>query len=150
MILGFAPTIDRFIGYAVGGAKSLEAHGVPARVENPTPNYELLWELLFTTRRLYRWLTAILFLALGIGGTIVIEKLFRAEQALHPEFSLLMPRLAWAITLVSILLDIYSNWWGIFLRGLNESARRRAGGRGGRLGQVRDLNRVVCSPARGC
>ena len=117
---GFGPTIDRFISYAMSGAKTLEAHGVPQRTESQKPNYELLWELLEATRQLYRYLTVILFFALGIGGTIIVENLIRTEHALHPEFSLLMPRLAWAATFLAILLDIYSNWWGIYLRGLNE------------------------------
>ena len=117
---GFGPTIDRFISYAMGGAKTLEAHGVPERGEDHAPNYALLWELLVATQKLYRWLTVILFFTLGIGGTLMVERLIRAEHTLHPEFSLLMPRLAWAVTFLSTLLDIYSNWWGVYLRGLNE------------------------------
>ena len=117
---GFGPTFDRFISYAMSGAKTLEAHGVPARSEVHEPNYELLWELLVATQKLYRYLTVILFFALGIGGTLMVEKIIRADHALHPEFSLLMPRLAWAVTFLSTLLDIYSNWWGVYLRGLNE------------------------------
>ena len=117
---GFGPTIDRFISYAMGGAKTLEAQGVPQRGAAHEPNYELLWELLVATQKLYRYLTVILFFALGIGGTLMVENLIRTEHTLHPEFSLLMPRLAWAVTFLSTLLDIYSNWWGVYLRGLNE------------------------------
>lgn len=117
---GFGPTIDRFLSYAMGGAEKLEAHGVPETGQNRGPNFNLLWQLLVTTRRLYRRLTVLLFAVLGIGGTLMIEHLIRTEHALHPEFSLAMARFAWATTLLSTLLDIYSNWWGIYLRGMNE------------------------------
>ncbi|MFO1488364.1 MAG: hypothetical protein U1F83_04940 [Verrucomicrobiota bacterium] len=117
---GFGPTIDRFISYAMGGAKTLEAHGVPEKGEHHQPNFELLWELLETTRRLYRYLSVILFFALGLGGTFMVEKLIHAEVELHPDFPVTMARLAWAATFLSTLLDIYSNWWGIYLRGMNE------------------------------
>ncbi|HWD18436.1 MAG TPA: hypothetical protein VHB20_04090 [Verrucomicrobiae bacterium] len=117
---GFTPTVDRFIGYAMAGAKKLEPHGPPELGSHAAPNFNLLWELLTTTRQLYRYLTLILFVVLGIGGTIVVENLIREEHRIHPEFALLMPRVAWGLTLASVSFDIYSNWWAIYLRGLNE------------------------------
>src|SRR5271156_1035494 len=53
---GFGPTIGRFIGYAMGGAKTLQAQGVFKSTEGAaSPNYVLLWQLLLTTRTLYRY-----------------------------------------------------------------------------------------------
>jgi O-antigen/teichoic acid export membrane protein len=117
---GFGPTIDRFISYAMGGAEKLEAHGVPKPGASHHPNYNLLWQLLVTTRRLYRYLTLAVLILLGIGGTLMVEHLIHVEVLIHPAFSPLIPRLAWFATLMSTSLDIYSNWWGIFLRGMNE------------------------------
>jgi Na+-driven multidrug efflux pump len=117
---GFGPTVNRFVCYAMGGAKEIEAQGAPTSAAGEGPNYTLLWQLLATTRKLYRYLSLVLLIVLGIGGTLMVERLIRGEQALHPEFGLLLPRLAWAATLLATVLDIYSNWWGNYLRGLNE------------------------------
>jgi len=111
---GFGPTIDRFVSYAMGGAETIEAHGVPKPGTSKDPNYPLLWQLLATTRSLYRWMTLALFVILGIWGTYSVE--LRINETSSP----LITRLAWATTLAATLVDIYSNWWCIFLRGLNE------------------------------
>jgi O-antigen/teichoic acid export membrane protein len=111
---GFGPTIGRFIGYAMGGAVTLEAQGVSRAEKTSGPNYVLLWELLVTTRRLYRYLTLALFLILGTGGTFLVGRV------VHQTSSPLITWLAWVTTLVSTLFDIYSNWWVNYLRGLNE------------------------------
>src|ERR1017187_8268509 len=52
---GFGNTIARFVGYAMGGADSLQAYGVPTSSILKGPNYPLLWQLLRTTRALYRY-----------------------------------------------------------------------------------------------
>src|SRR5947209_3931106 len=36
---GFGPTIGRFVGYAVGGAETLQAHGVAPPAGTAAPNY---------------------------------------------------------------------------------------------------------------
>jgi O-antigen/teichoic acid export membrane protein len=112
---GFAPTIGRFIGYAMGGAKTLQAQGVFKSAESPAaPNYALLWQLLLTTRRLYRYIALGVFIIMGIWGTYVVE-LRIAETT-----SQLITRLAWGTTLVATALDIYWYWWNTFLMGMNE------------------------------
>lgn len=117
---GFGPTIGRFISYAMGGARDLASHGVPKAGSVEGPNYPLMWNLLATTRRLYGYLALALLVILGVGGTLYVEYLLRREQLVSPEFSPFIPRLAWLTTLLSTVLDIYSNWWAIYLRGLNE------------------------------
>ena len=111
---GFGPTIGRFVSYAMGGAKVIQAQGVARPGNSNAPNYALLWELLFTTRALYRRLALALFLILGAWGTYVVE--LRIEET--P--SLFITRLAWAITLVGAVFDIYSNWYGVYLRSMNQ------------------------------
>jgi hypothetical protein len=111
---GFGPTIGRFVSYAMGGAKSIAAQGAPSPGDSPGPNYLLLWELLATTRRLYRYLTLVILVVLGIWGT------FNVELRVQETSSVLITRLAWMTTLLSTLFDIYSNWWVVFLRSMNE------------------------------
>jgi O-antigen/teichoic acid export membrane protein len=111
---GFGPTIGRFVSYAMGGAVSIQVEGLskPEGVSNP--NYDLLWQLLHTARVLYRFLILILLVVLGLWGTYLVE------MRIHEMPSPLITRLAWLATLLSALFDIYSGWWLVYLRGLNQ------------------------------
>jgi O-antigen/teichoic acid export membrane protein len=112
---GFGPTIGRFIAYAMGGAKTLQAQGVFKSAENvDSPNYALLWQLLLTTRILYRYIAIGVFIIMGIWGTYVVEMRIGETSS---EF---ITRLAWGITLMATVFDIYWNWWNTYLLGMNE------------------------------
>ena len=111
---GFGPTIGRFVSYAMGGARSLQTYGLPLAERLDGPNFALLWELLMSARRLYRILVVVLLVILGAWGTYLVE------MRIHETTSAVMVRLAWLATLAAALLDIYSNWWVVYLRGLNE------------------------------
>jgi hypothetical protein len=110
---GFGPTIGRFVGYAMGGATSFQAHGLSKQVNSAGPNYSLLWQLLFGSRALYRRLVFALLVVLGVWGTYLVE------MRIQETSSVLLTRLAWLATLLAALFDIYSNWWVVFLRGTN-------------------------------
>jgi hypothetical protein len=111
---GFGPTIGRFVSYAMGGAEALQAHGVPHPAGGSTPNYPLLWQLLLTTRRLYGYLALAVFFILGLWGTYMVE------LRIGETSSSFITRLAWLATLAATVYDIYSNWWSVYLRSLNE------------------------------
>lgn len=111
---GFGPSIGRFVSYATGGAETLHAYGPPTPGKTGTPNYDLLWQLLHTTRVLYRYLALAILVIMGIWGTYLVE--LRISETT----STLVTRLAWAVTLASTVVDIYWNWWTTYLIGLNE------------------------------
>lgn len=110
---GFSPTIVRFVSYAMGGAETLQAQGFTAAT-GQGPNRRLLWQLFFTTRSLYRYLALAVFVLVGAWGTYMVE--MRVYETPLPTVA----RVAWAITLVATVLDIYSNWAVIFLRGMDK------------------------------
>jgi hypothetical protein len=110
---GFGPTIGRFVGYAMGGATSFQTQGLVKPGNSPEPNYTLLWQLLFTSRALYRFLVFGLLIVLGAWGTYLVEVRIQETS------SVFVTRLAWLATLFAALFDIYSNWWVVFLRGTN-------------------------------
>ncbi len=114
---GFGPTIGRFVSYAMGGAESLQAQGVAKPGRSEAPNYAMLWELLQTTRVLYRYLTLALLVVLGAWGTYMVH--LRVNETASP----LLTWVAWGVTLASALFDIYSGWWVTYLRGMNEVLR---------------------------
>jgi O-antigen/teichoic acid export membrane protein len=111
---GFGPAIGRFVSYAMGGAESLQSNGVERAGSSVTPNYDLLWQLLFLAQTIYRILILVLLIVLGVWGTYLVE------MRIHEIHSVLLARLAWMVTLIAALFDIYSNWWVIYLRSMNE------------------------------
>ena len=110
---GFSPTIVRFVSYAMGGAETLQPQGF-AKATTASPNSRLLWQLFFTTSALYRYLALLVLVLVGAWGTYLVE--LRIHETPFPTVT----RVAWAITLVATVFDIYSNWAVIFLRGMNE------------------------------
>jgi hypothetical protein len=111
---GFGPTIGRFVSYAMGGAEAIQAHGIAKPGSSSAPNYDLLWQLLFITRRLYGILLLVLLVVLGLWGTYVVE--LRIQETASPALT----RLAWGVTFVSALFDIYSGWWSVYLSNMNQ------------------------------
>src|ERR1039457_4196483 len=107
---GFSPTIHRFVSYAMGGAETIQAQGV-SKGAGSGPNFGLLWQLFFTTRALYRVLALIVFVILGVWGTYMVE--LRIHETPSPNVT----RVAWLITLIATVLNIYSSWAPTFLRG---------------------------------
>ena len=66
---GFSPTILRFVSYAMGGAETIQAHGV-SKSTGSGPNFGLLWQLFFTTRALYRVMALVVLVVTGNLGDL--------------------------------------------------------------------------------
>jgi O-antigen/teichoic acid export membrane protein len=111
---GFGPSIARFITYAMAGAEDIQPQGLGTPARSGGPNFALLWNLLYTTRTLYRYLSLVVLVVLGISGTYIVE--LRVYETSSPALT----RLAWAITLAASVWDIYSGWWVTYLRNSNQ------------------------------
>ena len=113
--LGFLSAIARSISYAMGGATELRAHGMESVEQNQgAPNFPLLWRLMYATRALYRYLSLGVIVLLGVWGTFV------AGLKIHETSDPSHAWLAWALTLVGAVFEMYSGWWNTYLRGLNK------------------------------
>ncbi|WP_423430356.1 hypothetical protein [Limisphaera sp. 4302-co] len=111
--LGFSTSIGRAVSYAMGGARELRPQGYVPEPGAAGPNRELLWRLLHTTRALYRLLTLAALVFLGALGTWAVSR--AVVQTSQPAVTWL----AWGLTLLSILWEIYTGWWNVFLRGMD-------------------------------
>ena len=111
--LGFAVSIGRAVTYAMGGATKLQAMGLVAQQVKARPNQTMLWQLLHTTRHLYRLLSLGVLLLVGLGGTLFIRH--AVPQTSYPGITWA----AWTITLTAIVWEIYSSWWNVFLRNMD-------------------------------
>lgn len=115
--IGFAASIDRAIGYAMSGATELKADGMVHHASpegEAGPNYPLLWKLVAVTRRLYRILSIGVLVVLGGWGTYVVS--LGVDETSSPQLTWI----AWGLTVLSGGLEMYSGWWNVFLRGLNQ------------------------------
>lgn len=111
--LGFSVSIGRAVNYAMGGATQLQAFGLAAQPGTGVPNQVLLWQLLHTTRRLYRLLSVAVVVLVGVGGTIFLAP--AVPQTSSPSITWT----AWAVTLAAMAWDFYSGWWNVYLRNMN-------------------------------
>ena len=121
--LGFSSSIGRAVSYAMGGARELRPQGFVPEPGAAGPNRTLLWQLLHTTRVLYRILTFAALVLLAPLGTWAVHK--AAPQTSTPALTWL----AWGLTLLAVLWEIYTGWWNVFLRNLDRvlsSARQVA------------------------
>ena len=112
---GFSQAIGRFVSYAMGGATELKAFGVATGEprNNAGPNYRLIWELLHTTRTLYRYLCLAALVLLGVWGSYLVG------LKVHESASPAVTWWAWAITLLGLTFEIYAGWWNSFLLCMN-------------------------------
>jgi O-antigen/teichoic acid export membrane protein len=111
---GVAISIDRQVGYAMGGAAELNPQGVSRAPEGThQPNYSLIWKLMDTTRAYYHLLSIALFFVMGVVVTVI-------AWLAAPQTS--SPNLAWlaaGIALLSLVFEIYWGWWNTFLCAMN-------------------------------
>lgn len=112
--LGFSSSIGRAVSYAMGGATKLKAQGFVPQVGVNGPNHELLWKLLQTTRKIYRLLSLGTIVLLGCLGTLLVAKV--VPETTRPTLTWI----AWGLTLIAVLWEIYSGWWNVFLRNMDQ------------------------------
>lgn len=115
--LGIVTAIGRATSYAMGGARELRPQGMAEAEEKDqphSPNFQLLWKLMFTTRSIYRILSLGVLLVMGAWGTYVTS--IKVHETSDPARTWL----AWGLTLACAVFETYAGWWNAYLRGLNQ------------------------------
>ena len=111
----FSTTIVRHVSYAMRGVSDIQSLGLG---ENTTvadqPNYVLLGQLFSATKLLYRSICLVILALQGIGGTLLIYRL--GTQTSNPTITWT----AWTITVFGSCLELYTGYWLVFLRGVNQ------------------------------
>lgn len=112
---GFSISLDRAISYAMAGASELRQEGIAGPESNHgSPNLLLLRKLMFTTRDVYRVLALLSALIMGSWGTYVTH--LKVGETSHPNLTWA----AWGLTLLCGIFEMYSGWWNVYLRGINQ------------------------------
>ncbi len=119
--MGLSWSVGRFVSYAVVGATSLEAQGLPDSASiTGKPNTRLLWQLLWGISAIYKYITIIGFFVLGTWGTLLVAA--KGGETPNPTLTWV----AWGLTLFAGMVELYTALWSVFLFGLNrvqENAR---------------------------
>jgi O-antigen/teichoic acid export membrane protein len=116
--LGFTGAIGRAAAYAWSGSKDIQAQGIVSALDpDAKPNHELIWKLYYVSETLFGWLTLAALLVLGAVGTYVVG--LRIHETSAPNLTWL----AWAVTLLGALWEVYSGWWFMFLAAMNQIVR---------------------------
>lgn len=111
--LGFSPTIMRNFSYAWSGAEEIVSTGFKV-IKNKNPNYNLLINLILTSKFIYLVISIIALLVILLIGTPYIQSLVNVDI----NYSNAMT--AWIIYCVAIFLNIYYSYWNPLLIGIGK------------------------------
>lgn len=107
--------LSRFVAHAMSGAPRLKAVGLS---EPPTaggePNYDLVWQLLHASGRLYRFFAVGIVVALLGYGYLVLS--LRIDEVSTPG----TVWLALGLSIAGAACDIYWGYWGTLLKGMEQ------------------------------
>lgn len=117
MDFGFALSVERALAYALGGATALTAHGVSTERQEGGANEAVIHDVVFSARRLYRWLSLGTLVFLAAGGSLLVG--VTVQQTARPAWTWM----AWGVHAVTLSLEIYTGYWVAVLRGLNQVTR---------------------------
>lgn len=112
---GFSPIITRNASYCMSGAKALIKEGLPEINNDRQPNYQLLYSLYKTNRRLMGFIMLATLLLLFTAGTAYITYILK--DGFRPEYIY-----AWFIFSVGLALNLYTVSLPAFLKGIGAIA----------------------------
>lgn len=107
---GFLPTLQRNIGYIFKGASSIEAEGTPKNF-NLNINYQLLYDTIYASKRLYHRISILMFLILSTVGSYYIYSLVKN---LNNSMEIME---AWILYLFSLCLNFYFYYYTALIKG---------------------------------
>lgn len=107
---GFLPTIQRNVSYIFSGAEELLETGISNKI-NTTINYKLLYDLIETSKKLYRNISLISLTILLTFGTFYIYTLVKELNNSNQII------IAWIFYIISILLNFYYYYFNALIRG---------------------------------
>lgn len=110
---GFAPTITRYVSYAWAGADEIKEDFAGMEIKSDV-NWDLMANLLFTSQKIYLYISCIaFFLTVGVG-TFYIHDL---SGGLSNQNEVMI---AWLIYSLGLFFNLYYSYWIPFLNGIGQ------------------------------
>jgi len=107
---GFSPTIMRNITYAYGGAKTLLVEGISKETLNGKPNYDLVFTIIKTSKKIYLGISIFAAMIMISFGTIYIKSV---SGGLYQNIIW-----AWLIYTLAVFINLYYSYWNPVLKGI--------------------------------
>lgn len=107
---GFSAALSRNISFAFSGAKEIIKEGSPKMSENREIDFFLISSLLYTSKKVYFIIAAIIMIVLCSVGTIYVLSVISNKQ-----INYLIP--LWLTYSFSISINYYFNYVNVFIRG---------------------------------
>lgn len=100
---GFTPSFSRNFTYVLAGADRLMAEGVPSEKSGDV-NRALLCDLLTASRTIYAFLSLVILVVLGVGGSLYINALGHTASGVEGIWT------SWGLFVAAIVFHTYMNW----------------------------------------
>lgn len=108
---GFQPTIMRNVSYVFSGANQLTAKGIIKQELSETVNYNLLYSLIVTCKRIYRIISLLILLFFGTFGSYYIYIVSKGQLDLNYVLT------SWGLYTISVALNFYFYYFTPLLLG---------------------------------
>lgn len=110
---GLANVMTRYTTYAYSGAASIPIDGLPIKSNREEPNYELLFKLYITCKKMYKNISLAVFIFLGVMLSYLIWLSIG-------EVEVTKVIIAWFLYSIGIALGFYYNYYNAFFKGLGK------------------------------
>lgn len=112
---GFGPVITRYSTYAFCGASNIPKTGLPLIKKDGNPNYELLFTILLSAKKIYKYISIITIVILLLPGSLYIYYL-----TLKNGLNLVTITSSWIIYVGGICIYMYFNFISNVIKGLGK------------------------------
>lgn len=110
---GLGSVLTRYVTYAYSGASHIPIYGLPEKNENGEPNYELLFKIFLTSKKLYTKIGFTVF------GFLLIMSFYILWISTN-EIDFIPVIVAWLLYSSGISLGLYFNYYNAFIKGLGK------------------------------
>lgn len=111
--LGFGTIIVRYTTYSYCGAKNIPKYGTPEMNDNGEANYLLLFLVLLSAKKIYKYISLIASLMLFIASLYIIY----LSVGMSNQFSIIV---AWGIYASGVVISIYFLYYTCIYKGLGK------------------------------
>ncbi|WP_321434320.1 O-unit flippase-like protein [Trichococcus flocculiformis] len=110
---GLGSVLTRYTTFAYSGAEEIPIEGMPTKKENGSPNYELLFKLFITSKKMYKKISLIVFFVLNLMVVYII-------RISTNDIEIIKVVIGWEIYSIGIALGFYFNYYNSFIKGLGK------------------------------
>lgn len=109
---GLSPTFSRNISYIFSGAKNLSSEGISSEISKEV-DYSLLKNTINSVKKIYMYISLVVVIIFGSGGSLYIKSLIQENQNLDVNRIII----AWIVYIISLAFNFYYYYYTPMLLG---------------------------------